>query len=414
MEQDPPLSIRNWTPPFVKPLLQALDQLHEREAVTPAQLTSRAKANLMQQLGASRFVDESTFSHGVLGIAVDHTVLIDGFALLVPMRDGIAVAIRESDEAVSRLIFEGEEFCWSFDATSGESSVPDSPWWAEAVMRVIHSIPEVDCQLDVSVVSTVVPSCEESYGAALTVSTLRTLQSLFALALDDHELFDKSVQAIVESTRRPCSVAYPIASDTAQLDHFVIADVKSGRFMEFPVSLLEEAGLGLVETGVRTESVAELLESRRGEVQQITDRLRKKGFPELESLRDLEHHDLEVAERALSRGSRPLLRHLVRENQRVHRLVVAARNSDWQLFGALMLMSHASLSRDFQYTVEATDAVVELAEGYSADGIHGARAVGSAGAVLVLGQRFVVPPFLDRARAALQEQFGIEANTVLL
>jgi galactokinase len=414
MESDPPLPIKNWTPPFVQPILRALDRMHQRETVTPDALTSRANDNLLRQLGSSRRVEESTFSHAVLGIAVDHTVLFGGFALLLPVRDGIAVSIRESEAPESRLVFEGDDYCWSFDATSHPSPTEDAPWWAETVMHVVRSVGAVPSQVDISVVSTVVPSCEESYGSALAVSTLRTLQSLFALALDDRELFAEARLAVEESTGRPCSVAYAIASDAAQLGYFIIADALTGRHMEFPVTFEEEAALGLIETGRRIESTADILERRSEEVVRITERLRKKGFPDLESIRDLEHKDLELAEKALSRSQRPILRHLVRENQRVHRLVVASRNSDWQLFGALMSMSHASLSRDFDFTTETVDRVVEVAEEHSADGIHGARALGTAGAVVVLGQPFVVPPLLDKVRTVLEEEFGITANTVLL
>lgn len=413
MESDPPLAVNNWTPPFVQPILKVLDQLHQRQAVTPAALTARAKENLVRQLGASPRVDEATFSHGVLGISVDHTVLFDGFALLVPVRDGIAVAIRESLAPESRLVFEGEDYCWSFDAKPG-SPFPESPWWAAAVMHVVQSVDGLSAQLDISVVSTIVPSCEETYGSALAVSTLRTLQALFALAYDDKDIVKEATLAVSESFGRPCSPAYAIAADSAQLDHFTIADVKTGRHMEFPVTFQEEAGLGLVETGVRLGSASDLLETRRTEAVQITDRLRKKSFPDLESIRDLEHKDLELAEKALTRSLRPVLRHLVRENQRVHRLVVAARNSDWQLFGALMSMSHASLSRDFGFLNEAADRAVAIAEEHSADGIHGARALGTAGAVVILGQPFIVPALLDKVRDALNEEFGITANTVLL
>ncbi|MDX1740609.1 MAG: hypothetical protein R3178_04910, partial [Rhodothermales bacterium] len=139
MESDPPLSIKNWTPPFVQPILKALDRLHQRESVTPGALTARAKDNLLQQLGASPEVEESTFSHGVLGIAVDHTVLFDGFAMLVPIRDGIAVSIRESAAEESRLVFEGEEFCWSFDSVPDGAALPEAPWWAEIVMRLLRT-----------------------------------------------------------------------------------------------------------------------------------------------------------------------------------------------------------------------------------------------------------------------------------
>ncbi len=414
MEKDPLLSIKHWTPPSVPRLLTVRDRLQERDNVTAASLTARARQSLLMQLGSSRHVEECTFSHGALGIAVDHTVFFDGFALLVPVRDGIAVAIRRNDDDVSHLVFEGEEYCWSFDAVDDSLPLPDAPWWARAVMLVVRDVAREHGQVDVSVVSTIVPSCEESYGAALCMASLHTLQALFSVVVEEHDLYATATRAIVESTDRPCSVAYAIASDAGQPGSFVLVDAGSLRYMDFPVSFQAAAGLALVETGSSVRSVDEIIERRRKDVLDITERLRSKPFPELGSLRDLEHKDLELAEKSLPRSHRPVIRHLVRENQRVHRLVVAARNGDWQFFGALMLMSHSSLSRDFGLTVAETDAVVELAEDHSADGIHGAKALGTAGAVVVIGQPFVVPQFVDRVRASLEERFSISANTVLL
>ena len=175
----------------------------------------------------------------------------------------------------------------------------------------------------------------------------------------------------------------------------------------------EPAGWGLVDTGEPVHTREMVVKARRS-LTDTLERLRRKHFPGLDSLRDLEHKDLEVAEKAIPRGQRPILRYVVRENQRVHRLVTAARKGDWQFFGALLVMGHASLRDDMHATTERTDKVVELVEDRSVSGMYGGRSLGFSGVVVVLGQPFLVPPFLDGARDELNEHFGISANTVLL
>ena len=142
--------------------------------------------------------------------------------------------------------------------------------------------------------------------------------------------------------------------------------------------------------------------------------LQKDTFPKLTSLRDLEHRDLDRALGALPRRLRPYLRHLVTENRRVQKLVAAVRRNDWQMFGALLLMSHASTRTDWDSTGARVDFVVEQVEQMTLEGMYGGFMSGRGGCVLVLGQPFTVPRALDRIADAFEAHFGARPDTMLL
>jgi galactokinase len=55
-------------------------------------------------------------------------------------------------------------------------------------------------------------------------------------------------------------------------------------------------------------------------------------------------------------------RHLVTDNRRVQKMVAALRRSDWQMVGALLLMSHASRRDAWQGTSAEADFLVEHVE----------------------------------------------------
>ncbi len=412
MSHDKPVVGSGWTPPFVQPIMQALDRIEERQAFRPEQLTERARRNL-ESLGSSPRSVESTFAHGALGLAANHTLFFDGFALLKPIRDGIAVAIRESDLERSQVVFEGDDRVWEFDANEEDEPLDGAPWWVRLVARLVHRVHVGDGQVDVSVVSTVVSSCEDAYGAALSMATVRTLQSMYSVVTDGREITVTCTESLAASTGRPWTEAYAIAADVATVGEFVLVDTQTGRRLTFAPPAASVAGWGLVDVPVNAEP-ATSFDSRRMEVSRITERLHKKHFPTMESLRDLEHKDLERAEQVVSRSQRPLLRHLVRENQRVQRMVTASRKGDWQLFGALLLMSHASHRSELGETSEEADFVVDAVEDASVSGMYGAKAIGSKGAIVIVGQSFIVPTFLDTLGAGLEERFGKSANAVLL
>ncbi len=399
----------------MQPLLKALDRIQQREEITPTQLTRRAREQLVTVLGPSAYPAESTFAHAAVGIAADHNMFFDGFAILMPVRDGTAVAIRESDETLSRLAFEGDDTVWSFDTAQVTSESPDWPWWVRTVAAITRYYSGLERQLDIFVVSTIVSGAERPYGAALAVAAGHAMESLYPHGRSGDNDYGALTEILATATQSLWTNAYVIVSDLARVGQIALVDTATGRNLAFPLPAADPVGWGLIDTGSPIRDVDETIRIRQKVVDDITERLRKKHFPKLSSLRDLEHKDLELAETCVSRGQRATLRYLVRENQRVHRLVVAARKGDWQLFGALLVMAHAALRDELGATTKEADLVVSLAAEESVAGIYGARSVGvGGGAVLIVGQPFIVPPFLDNASRALEEQFEIVANTVLL
>ncbi len=119
--------------------------------------------------------------------------------------------------------------------------------------------------------------------------------------------------------------------------------------------------------------------------------------------------DFEAAHGRLPEVERAAVRFLLEEARRAQRMVAALRRGDKQVFGALLLMSHAAsvaIRRTAHPQVEAV-----MRTGGGAEGIYGAKAVG--GRVVVAGRPFLLPEFLDRA-AAVAAEFGRRPNVALL
>ncbi|HMB89796.1 MAG TPA: hypothetical protein VKP65_03055 [Rhodothermales bacterium] len=401
MPADSLLPERPELPPFIKPYLQTLDRMQQREALQPEQHTAWARRLLETRYGLANRAAEAAFAHGALGLLAGHSHYADGYAVLMPLEQGTAVAVQIREDDQVQISFEGDETRWVMDVAEKENQ----PVWVRVAMQVVqHLAPGQG--LDVAVVSTMPPGCMDAYLAALTMATTRALQALLALPDSTRDLLPALCHIIASSTTLPFSKAFLMASEAETAQQFVLADTSTDEHMPLEAPSPKVLGWGLVDVGTGQRSDVALHQKRRDRAEQTLVALREKGFPDLVSLQQLEHRDLERALQVLPRRLKPVLRHLVTENRRVQKLVVAARRRDWQLFGAMLLMSHASLRDDWGQTNEEVDLVVEQVEAMSLEGMYGACATGRGGCVLVLGKPFVVPACLDRIEATFERRFG--------
>lgn len=403
---------RTGAPPYVTPFLDALDRMQERRFVRPQRLTERAESLLIERFGVTSSRPEAAFAHGATGLLGGHTHYFDGFALLLTLPLGTAVAVRSTDGSASRLIFEGSDAAWTFD--KNDDARQPAPDWIRVVTETVHRFAPAGGQVDVAVVSTLPYSCVDAYIGALGMASARALQAAFALSQSGRQTEELVRTAIQAGLNTPFSIAYLMAADEGRPEQYSIIDAKMLERLPIEAPSADVLGWGLVDTGIGPIGDAAFHREKSEMAEKAVSKLRERGFSGLASLRDLEHKDLAAALDALPRRYRPVVRHLVTENRRVQKLVGAVQRRDWQMFGALLLMSHASLQKDWGGTTEAVDLVVHETEAMSIDGMYGACLTSRGGAVLVVGQPFMVPRCLDRVQAVLKGEYGLDANVMLL
>ncbi len=403
---------RTGAPPYVTPYLDALDRLQERTIVRPDQLTERSRSLLDARFGTRPAAAEAAFAHGVAGLLGEHTHYFDGFAILMPLPLGTAVAARIVPTGTCRLVFEGGEEAWTF--APDRPSDADEPAWVRLTEEILRRLLPDDTSIEVAVVSTVPSACLDGYLAALGIATARVAQSLFALPQSSLEIQQLVGDVIESCAGYPFSIAYLVAADESSPEEYALVDTHTLEHLALEAPPREMLGWGLVDVGMGVLQHVSYHTKMRERAENAAAMLRRKGFPDLGSLRDLEHKDLRVALDVLPRRYKPIVRHLVTENRRVQKLVAAVRRRDWQMFGALLLMSHSSHQKDWGSTNELVDAVVHETEVMSIEGMYGAGVTGRGGCVLVAGQPFIVPRCLDRIQLTLKERFDIRPDIMLL
>ncbi len=103
-------------------------------------------------------------------------------------------------------------------------------------------------------------------------------------------------------------------------------------------------------------------------------RLLQQAMPGVQALRDVSSQQLEAHRHLLPPTIYHRVRHVVRENERVLRSLLAMRSHDTNTLGQLMLASHASLRDDYEVSSHELDLLVELAVNA---GALGARLTGA-------------------------------------
>lgn len=397
------------TPAFVRPFLYALNRMQANEVLRPSQYIDRARSILMDRLGTVGGMPQTAFCHGAAGIIADHTHYFDGFALLLRLPQGVAVSVREHPGSTTRVVIEGMPEALQFSADH-----PDVQGFGGLISRVIQAHGSHKRQFDISIVGGIPTGLGAAFHAAVTTSLLLGLDALRhdraqplspASRSEDvkTDLRDIAVKALSSWYGHPFSPAFLIASLTQADDPFLLVDTGRQTFLSVLSDAASRPGWAIIEISPDGQEPTSASAKRFKLASDITRELQEKEFAHLASLRELEHRDLERALQVVARRHRSALRHLVSENRNVHKGVVAIRKGDWQFLGALMMISQASKSSDWDTTGRFHQLVTESAESASLDGIFGVVQSGEGGCMLVAGQPFSLPAFLDAIKESMAE-----------
>lgn len=380
-----------------------LDAMSESEGPGADRLRQEAESLLTERMGRGEASIATAHACGTVGVQADQTHYSDGFGLFLPLQHGLAVAARQAEAA--RITFAGQSALWA-----GEASPPP---WVVTVRRILQEL-IADQPLEVAVVSTMPGRCRDGYLAALAVAILRMVRRLDVSTAVDLNSVERLRDDLVPllageigtSFNQPYSIGYLLATFAGQEPALTLVDTTTREHLPVKTEARTALRWAVIDPGGDEPRSAAFHRRRQKQSEEALRVLRNNEFAGLESFRDLEHRDLEDATGVLPETLAPVARHLVTENRRVQKHVAAMRRSDWQMVGALMLMSHASQRDHWNSIPSVVEAVVDQAETQTHDGLYGACMTGRSGAVLVVGQPRTFTTELRRLSEVLEAELG--------
>lgn len=220
-----------------------------------------------------------------------------------------------------------------------------------------HDIPRLCVHVD----SAVPIGAGLSSSAALEVAMLRALRMLLHARIDDVTLALLAQQAEWRHAGVRCGIMDQMAASVGKADMMLLLDTRSLETALLPLPI--GSAFVVIDSGVRRTLAGSGYNERRAECEAAA------RFLGVAALRDIDDVAL------LARLPAPLARrarHVITENERV---LQAARGISAEAFGALMTDSHASLRDDFEVSVPALDALVDILHRHPS--VHGARLTGA-------------------------------------
>lgn len=354
----------------------------------------------------ARFLHEPALvvrAPGRINLIGGHTDYNDGFVLpmAVDRAAWVAVAARRDTEArIRALDMGGDEVAFSTDR------VPASDGgWSDYARGIVWAFLEQDLTppgMEGVLTSDVPVGAGMSSSAAVEVAFAYSWACLAGWDLADTDLARLAQRAEREYVGVNCGIMDQMISVGGRAGHAMLLDTRSMDREYVPVP--DEVAVLVADSGVRRSLAASKYNQRRAQCEQAVGMLQE-VLPQIKALRDVTPDDLEAHRSVLPELLFRRARHVVHENQRVHRVVAALEQGALDLAGALLLEAHRSLRDDYEVSAPELDTLVEAAS--EVRGCYGARLTGAGfgGCIIALVAEEAIPDVEAHLRQAYAAEF---------
>ncbi|MCB0194927.1 MAG: galactokinase [Anaerolineae bacterium] len=310
---------------------------------------------------------------GRVNLIGEHTDYNDGFVLPCAINYETVVAAEPRDDnqvAVVAADFKGEVSTF----TLSDEIPPDTDKpWSNYVRGVAWGLIQRGYALrgaNLVVAGNVPRGAGLSSSAALEVVIGAALANLSGLDLDGKTLALNGQKAENDFVGVKCGIMDQFISALGQRDHALLIDCRSLDYQPVPIP----AGTAIIiaNSNVQRGLVDSEYNTRRRECETAAAHF---GVP---ALRDVPPDVFALHEDELDETVARRARHVITENGRTEAAAEALTRGDLPLMGRLMAESHASMRDDFEITVPAIDALVEIMS----------EVIGSAGGARMTGGGF--------------------------
>ena len=239
--------------------------------------------------------------------------------------------------------------------------------WTDALVAALAEEGREPAGIDAVLASNVPMGAGLASSGALSIALGLALCRVAGLELEPAVLAEACRRAEERATGVPCGVMDQIVGVLGRQREPLLVDCRDVSVER--VQLPEGAVVVVADSGVRRSLADGRYAERREACEAAAARLG------LASLREAAAADV---------ADEPVARHVVSENDRVHRMVAALRSGDLAEAGAILTEGHRSLREDFAVSAPELDA---LADRMCSLGAYGARLTGGGfgGCVVALG-----------------------------
>ncbi len=350
---------------------------------------------------------------GRVNLIGEHTDYNDGFVLPMAIDREIMIAARRRRDRRVHMValdYRGESSEFSLDASAREPLMR-SKMWATYVRGVATLLKERGIEipgLDLVISGNVPIGSGLSSSAALEVCAATLFLEFSPVQIGKVELAKLCQQAENDFVGVKSGIMDQFISVLAREGNALLIDCRDLGYEHVPIP--QDAAIVVCDTMKRRGLVASEYNTRRAECEEAVRWLRERMGQPIRALRDVSAAEFARFEKELPVNIAKRARHVISENERVTRAVVAMKENDLQTLGRLMNESHASLKNDYEVSSPELDAMVEVAR--KQPGCLGARLTGAGfgGCTVNLVMQGMQAPFMSRVAEEYHARTGLEPH----
>jgi galactokinase len=346
---------------------------------------------------------------GRVNLIGEHTDYNDGFVLpmAVDRAAWVAAGTHQARTAVLRALdMRNDEVVFPVDQVP-----PSGGGWSDYPRALIWRFLEEDLKpfgLDAVLSSDVPVGAGMSSSAALELAFAYAWSVVSGFGLDPDELALLAQRSENEYVGVRCGIMDQMISACGKAEHAMLLDTRT--LKRYYVPLPSGTTVVVADSKVRRSLATSEYNVRRAQCEHAVQLLQQ-ALPEIEALRDVSLDQLEEHRDLLPEVVYRRARHVITENYRVRRAVLALRKEDLEEVGQILLEGHRSLQEDYEVSAPELDLLVDAA--VEVPGCHGARLTGAGfgGCIIALVEEGAVPALkshlLERYEAAFDREAAI-------
>ena len=327
------------------------------------------QANFTAMFGSAAAVYRAPGRVNLIG---EHTDYNQGFVLPAAIDLSCWAAAARSDD--DRLVIYSSNFAESVESDVGDQDLRPSGKWSDYPLGVARELQRSGYRLrgaNFYVRGDVPLGAGLSSSAAIEVCVGYALLELSGHTIDRVRLALLCQRAENEFVGARCGIMDQFIACHGQAGHAVLLDCRSLDYRL--VRLPDHMQLVICNTMVKHKLAASEYNTRRAQCEEGV-RLLMQVLPQIRSLRDVTLSELEQHRGHLTETIYKRCRHVITENERVHKLASALEAGETSSLGQLMADSHRSLRDDYEVSCAELDVMVDLASRQK--GVFGARMTG--------------------------------------
>ena len=309
---------------------------------------------------------------GRVNLIGEHTDYNEGFVFPVAIEFQTQVGIAQRTDRRLVLFSENYGERREFDLDHLPTSKSDN--WSDYVVGVVRQLQQKFGKLpggNILLRGDVPQGAGLSSSASLEVAVCKAVLGATGKTLDGRSVALLCQQAENEFVGARCGIMDQFISVHGKKNHALRLDCRTLEYRLLPIPA--DTRLVICNTMVRHSHAGGEYNDRRSECETAAHFFAHR-VPGVKSLRDVTLDDFDKLGGQLPEIIRKRCHHILTENLRVLQAAEALQAKDLNLFGRLMINSHASLRDDFEVSCEELDLMVHLAE--KKPGVFGSRMTG--------------------------------------